>query len=165
MTRPQRPDRARAATRVRTAGLVALAAVVAVAGVLWWRRRAPAPPPAASRPVEAAVPDVTAGREPDLRKLVGRWLRPDGGYVIEVRAVGDDGRLDAAYFNPRPIHVEQATAWREGGMARIFLELKDVNYPGSTYRLSWDPATDRLSGIYFQAVERQPYDVYFVRMR
>jgi len=38
-----------------------------------------------------------------------------------------------------------------------------VNYPGSTYRLTYDPGRDVLAGLYFQAIEQQTFDVEFVR--
>jgi hypothetical protein len=34
---------------------------------------------------------------PDFQKLKGNWLRPDGGYVIEIRDVDDKGKMNAAY--------------------------------------------------------------------
>jgi len=51
------------------------------------------------------------------------------------------------------------------GSARVIIELRDVNYPGSTYNLTYDPADDRLKGIYFQAAVMQAFDVYFVRLQ
>jgi len=39
------------------------------------------------------------------------------------------------------------------------------NYPGSTYTLQYDPASDRLKGTYFQAVQRQTFDIEFMRAR
>lgn len=45
---------------------------------------------------------------PDVRRLEGRWLRPDGGYILEVRAIKKDNSVEAAYFNPRPINVHEA---------------------------------------------------------
>jgi hypothetical protein len=95
--------------------------------------------------------------------MEGRWVRTDGGYVVEVRSVDPGGKVDAAYFNPRPIHVSRAEASQDGATARLFLELRDVNYPGSTYSLSYDAGRDVLEGSYFQALERQSYDVSFVR--
>jgi len=71
--------------------------------------------------------------------------------------------MDAAYFNPRPINVSRAEASRDGAGIKVFIELRDVNYPGSTYTLTYDPATDQLSGNYFQAVRRENFDVVFVR--
>lgn len=51
------------------------------------------------------------------------------------------------------------------GALRVFVELRDVNYPGSTYTLTYDPANDLLAGLYYQAVERQRFDVMFARQR
>jgi hypothetical protein len=99
------------------------------------------------------------------RSLQGRWTRPDGGYVLEIKRVAADGKLDAAYFNPRPIHVAEARAFREGSTIKVTVELRDENYPGSTYNLRYDPQSDRLSGDYYQAVARQHYPIFFVRMK
>jgi hypothetical protein len=99
------------------------------------------------------------------RSLVDRWVRPDGGYILELREFGSDGSLAAAYYNPKPIHVARA-GWRpaEQGLD-LFVELRDVNYPGSIYTLHYDPVTDRMQGIYFQAVQQQSYTVMFTRSR
>ena len=99
------------------------------------------------------------------KSLQGRWIRPDGGYVLEIKSVAADGRLDAAYFNPRPIHVAEARASREGSTIKVSIELRDENYPGSTYNLVYDPQSDRLSGDYYQAVAREHYPIFFVRMK
>ncbi len=101
----------------------------------------------------------------DVKLLEGRWLRPDGGYILELRGLGRDGSLSAAYFNPRPIKVYQGVWTRQGGKIAILVELRDVNYPGSTYNLEYEPKSDRLKGTYFQAVERQTYDVQFMRTK
>ncbi|MBP1767424.1 MAG: hypothetical protein H6P98_1539 [Candidatus Aminicenantes bacterium] len=99
------------------------------------------------------------------RSLQGRWTRPDGGYVLEIKGVAADGRLDAAYFNPRPIRVAEARAVREGSTIKVYIELRDENYPGSTYNLRFDPQSGRLSGDYYQAVAREHYPIFFVRMK
>ena len=59
----------------------------------------------------------TAGEKsvPAFEKLRGRWLRDSGGYIIEIRKVGPGGKLDAAHFNPRSIHVGRAEAVQRGG--------------------------------------------------
>lgn len=120
-------------------------------------------PTTTEAPKAAAVPAAGAATAagPALDRLAGRWVRTDGGYILEVRAVDPQGRADAAYLNPRPIHVEQALATRAGGTLTLFVELQDVNYPGSIYNLAYDPAADRLEGTYFQAVEGQTYSVTF----
>jgi len=50
----------------------------------------------------------------DEQRIAGKWLRPDGGYVLELRDVKEDGTLRVSYFNPRPIHVAKAE-WRTMG--------------------------------------------------
>ena len=99
----------------------------------------------------------------ETQNLVDRWVRPDGGYILELREFRNDGSLVAAYFNKKSINVSRA-GWRlakEG--VDVFVELRDVNYPGSIYTLHYDPVTDRMQGIYFQAVQRQSYEVIFIR--
>ena len=71
--------------------------------------------------------------------------------------------MDAAYYNPKSIHVGKAAASRDGETVKIFIELRDVNYPGSTYTLHYDPVSDQLKGVYYQAVEKQSFAVVFWR--
>lgn len=145
-------------------------AVVVVAGLgYWsWKSKHNDIPSAAAPPAEASATNpapAVAAAKPDFQKLKGKWLRPDGGYVVEVRSVTDTGAMDAAYFNPKPIHVAKAEASLDGAAIKVFIELRDVNYPGSTYTLAYDPATDQLQGIYFQALQQQRFEVVFVRMK
>jgi len=109
----------------------------------------------------------TAGQKPTpaIEKLRGRWLRDTGGYIIEIRSVEAGGKLEAAYFNPRSIHVGRAQAVEQGGVVKVSVELRDVNYPGSTYTLIHDAKNDRLVGRYFQAVTGETFDVTFVRLK
>jgi hypothetical protein len=97
--------------------------------------------------------------------LKGRWLRPDGGYIIHIRSIDGTGKMDAGYLNPRPINVFKAEATRESGKMKVLIELRDTGYPGSTYTLTYDPKEDVLRGVYFQAVMKQNFDVYFTRMK
>jgi hypothetical protein len=103
-------------------------------------------------------------RADTFQPLLGRWVRPDGGYVIEIRSVDPAGKLDARYYNPNPIHVSRAWATLEGERLGIFVELNDVNYPGATYDLVYDPPRDRLLGRYDQPKVGQVFDVTFARM-
>jgi hypothetical protein len=73
--------------------------------------------------------------------------------------------LDAGYLNPRPIHVSRAEASKEGSLTKVFIELQDVGYPGSTYNLVHDPGREALLGIYYQAQIGQRFEVVFVRMK
>jgi hypothetical protein len=138
------------------AAIVLLAvAIVGPLGVGGWRaQHADTRPPA---PMAATAPGV--------QQLKGKWLRLDGGYVIDVRTVEDGGTMDVAYFNPRPIKVSRAEASQEGATIKVFLELRDINYPGSTYTLTYDSASDQLKGVYYQAALQQRFEVVFVRMK
>lgn len=141
-------------------------AILVTLGVWWWKSKSVDIQPAAKPLTEAnAANPTTAHRNPEFQKLKGRWQRPDGGYVLAIKSVADSGAMDVAYFNPNPIHVAKAEASRDGDATKIFIELRDVNYPGSNYTLTYDPASDQLKGIYYQAVERQRFEVVFVRMK
>jgi hypothetical protein len=109
-------------------------------------------------------PGAGPGGQGAFEALKGRWLRPDGGYVVDIREVGADGRMTASYFNPRPINVSRAEATREGDETKVFIELRDVNYPGATYNLTFDPKSDQLRGVYYQPALQQGFEVFFVRM-
>jgi len=104
-------------------------------------------------------------KQTDVQRLAGRWVRPDGGYILELQEIKKDGSLRAAYFNPRPIKVFSAKWSRTERKIDLFVELRDVNYPGSTYNLRYESKTDRLKGIYFQAVERQTFEIQFIRAK
>ena len=114
--------------------------------------------------IVAAV-TLLRGANDGFDKLNGRWLRPDGGYILEIRAVDASGKIDAVYLNPRPINIAKAEATRDGTALKVFVELRAPNYPGSTYTLTYDREHDQLQGIYFQAVQQQRFDVEFVRMK
>ena len=112
--------------------------------------------------------DTTTNRvakKPDYNLLVGDWLRNDGGKSIRIQSILPDGKMDAAYFNPKPIHVGRAEWIIKENNLVIFIELQDVNYPGSAYTLQYYPAGDELAGIYYQAVDKVNYEVVFVRQR
>lgn len=100
---------------------------------------------------------------PDMLAIQGRWIRTDAPYMITL-SHAQDGSLQAEYFNPRPIHVEKTETAEQGGLLHILIELQDVNYPGSTYMLTYDRSHDILEGVYYQAVQKQSYTVRFVRL-
>ncbi len=126
--------------------LVLVFALISVSGV-------------AAQPMAAPA----AGGEIDSRVLQGEWVRPDGGYLIVIRGAAADGKLDAMYFNPDPLPFSRALTAQDGPTLRVFFELRAGGYAGSTYDLRYDPATDRLYGIYYQAVAKQSFEVFFTR--
>jgi hypothetical protein len=118
---------------------------------------------AIATPVAAQGAAPLAQAESGFAALVGRWVRPDGGYVIIIRSVASDGKLEAGYANPSLLPFAKAEATRDGKTIKVFLELQAGGYNGSTYALTYDPAGDVLAGVYYQAVARQKYDVAFSR--
>jgi Holliday junction resolvase-like predicted endonuclease len=146
---------------MKTAVLIVALALLANAGCRS-RGGEPAAPVATAVPT-ATTPAASAPVGTGFEKLAARWLREDGGYILEIRSVSPEGKADAAYYNPRPINVAKAEAFVEGGVLTVFVELRAPNYPGSTYRLVYDASRDQLVGTYFQAMQGQTFDVSFVR--
>ncbi len=121
-------------------------------------------------PAEPATPQTNAAPpaatvSPELAKLVGKWERPDGGYIVEIKSVDPSGKLDVAYFNPDSINVSRALAWRDKDATRVIIELRDVNYPGCIYKLEHNPQNDQLFGQYYQAALQETYEVAFTRVK
>ena len=140
-------------------GVLVVAVLAGAASLVVYHFRPTEPDP---MPVsEAAAPKSNPAVE--FHKLIGRWVRTDGGYVIEIRHIDPGGKMTAAYFNPRPINVSQAEVSRKKGGLEVFVELRDTGYPGSTYTLTYNPRQDMLTGIYFQATIGQTFEVIFVR--
>jgi hypothetical protein len=124
---------------------------------------APSPPAPPAGVTNVSAPAVAPPTE--LVKLKGRWLRPDGGYILQIEEVDATGRMGVRYFNPRPINVARAEGRVENRVAKIFVELRDEGYPGSTYSLAHDAQNDRLYGVYYQAAMGQSFEVVFERAK
>lgn len=138
--------------------IVVLAVVIVVAGV--WLLRSQwivDEHPSGGGPTTAAV------KSEQVETIVGRWRRPDGGYIIEILGLDNAGNLNVAYYNPRPINVSQAQVVQGRSGLHIFIELRDIGYPGATYNLDYDSQKDFLKGVYFQPSVNQSFDVIFVR--
>ena len=147
--------------------------LLALVGVLSYTgcgQKAPRQKPTAEQPddkqdspvVKSSV-EKTVKPRVDPKRLVGRWLRHDGGYTIAIKGVSKGGALSAAYFNPNPINVETATFSHDGTKLKVFIKLQDKGYPGSIYDLVYDPENDVLIGKYFLAAQRQEFPVGFQR--
>lgn len=126
------------------------------------RKQTAAPASSVADPAAGSTTPVATVPE-SLRKVYGRWVRDDGGYVLEIRNGAAGGVLDASYFNPKSIRVSRAAWYEGGGRMQILIELNDVGYPGSTYVLRHDPATDRLLGQYTQPALKQTFEIEFSR--
>ncbi len=97
--------------------------------------------------------------------LVGTWERTDYPYMIEVRSFDEDGSLDATYLNPQPINVGTAKWEVYEDKLYMYVEMQDVNYPGSNYTLVYEEQPEKLSGTYFQAVSKESFTVAFTRTK
>jgi hypothetical protein len=162
--RPGKPGARRVS--VLTATIVLMVGVVAAVVLLRGGELAGMGSRLASAAVPGAHPAVTAiTATSGFQALHGRWLRPDGSYILDIRGVDANGTIDAAYLNPRPINVARAEAARDGATFKVFVELRAPGYPGSTYTLIYDPMRDQLAGSYFQAALQQRFDVVFVKMK
>jgi hypothetical protein len=119
-------------------------------------------------PVSGSAPAATNAApqiKPEFVKLLGKWVRPDGGYVLELKQVDAAGKFEAAYLNPDPINVERAQGVRDSEGTRLVVELRDENYPGCIYKLTYDEKNDQLFGTYYQAAMDQTYDIAFGRLK
>jgi hypothetical protein len=143
--------------------VVVVIAVASIGGILWRNYSAHKNTNNSPTSTIPANVQVTA----DQHLLVGRWTRTDsdGAYVIEIKSAGADGKLEASYFNPSPIKIGHAEWQKKNNGLMIVVELRDVNYPGSTYTLNFISAENRMTGNYYQAVEGANFDVEFVRAR
>ena len=102
---------------------------------------------------------------PDKNKLSGDWERTDAPYQIKIAELSEGGTMKAGYFNPKSINVYKASWIVDEGVVKIYIELRDDNYPGSNYILAYFPEQDLLAGQYFQAVEGTTYNVEFKRVK
>jgi hypothetical protein len=118
----------------------------------------------AARRVELQQPPAAASSE-QLQVLPGRWVRTDGGYVLNIKNTAADGKLEAEYLNPKPIHIARAEADVIDDKLRVYIEFQDKNYEGSTYDLRYEPVSKQLVGVYMQATQQQRYQVAFERAK
>jgi hypothetical protein len=150
-----------------TIALALIVIVAVVCGVLIWRMNAIDSAESASPSdsnSESVSPAAAISEPVNVLKLVGRWLRTDSPYIIEIREVSPDGTLRAGYYNPQPINVSAAKVENKNGTLQVFVELHDAGYPGSNYTLNYKPQNDALEGTYFQATLKQNFNVAFMRM-
>jgi len=97
------------------------------------------------------------------KKLLGNWVRTDGGYTLRVRDVKPNGTVDVGYFNPGKINVAEANVSMQEKLVKLFVKLQDKGYPGSTYTLYYSAEKDALAGYYYQAIIKQTFEVVFTR--
>ncbi len=73
-----------------------------VPGTLRWWNSKSNNVPLATKPmtlVNAANP-FEAASSAQFQKLIGRWQRPDGGYVLAIKSIADNGAIDGGDLRP-----------------------------------------------------------------
>jgi len=114
-------------------------------------------------PSAFAEKDAASVLKPDYGVIAGEWQRTDGSYLVKVSNVQADGGVTVEYFNPKPIHVAEASISRQKGLIKLFIKFQDKGYEGSTYTLYYYAEKDALAGFYYQAVMDRTYQVIFMR--
>jgi len=120
---------------------------------------------AAAKESQSSSPVIQENLETTVKKLEGNWQRSDGGYILILKDPTPDGKVNAEYFNPKPIKVGSSGWQNNAGKVTVKIELQDVNYPGSIYTLEYFPKEDILAGVYYQAVQKMNFDVRFDRIK
>ncbi len=108
---------------------------------------------------------AVSAEQPDLKVIIGEWVRSDGGYIIRVRSIDIDSSVDAGFFNPGKINIAEANVSVWKGLVKLFIKLQDKGYPGSTYTLYYYAEKDALAGFYYQAAIGQTFKVVFLRKK
>ena len=140
--------------RRRLVALVVLAGVAALALLLI---------PRASTRDSGQAATAPPGTPPDSKAVIGRWVRTDHPYVVDIGGIAPDGKLDVQYLNPRPIRVSYATATARDGRLAVTIELNDEGYAGSLYSLTYERDADRLVGTYRLPTRNEEFVVSFAR--
>ena len=72
---------------------------------------------------------IASDESPDFTKIIGKWVRPDGGYTIHVEDIKPDGSVNAGYFNPGEIDISEATVSKWKGLTKLYVKLQGKGYP------------------------------------
>ena len=110
-----------------------------------------------------AILNESIASDHEYEILKGEWIRPDGGYVLKINKINEDGFVDAQYLNPKSIRIQNAriSLWNE--YLKLVIEFDDTGYEGSTYTLYYYHEKDAIAGFYYQAQLNQTFKVVFIR--
>src|SRR5689334_1241998 len=79
--------------------LLAVGVIIGL-GLGWWKVASLDSSPQAARNEATAGSPAAIATSPEFQKLKGQWRRPDGGYILAIKSIDDNGGIDAGYFNP-----------------------------------------------------------------
>ncbi|MBN1410958.1 MAG: hypothetical protein JW969_08935 [Spirochaetales bacterium] len=106
---------------------------------------------------------IISGCGVNYEQVIGKWERPDGGYVLEITGIKDN-QVYARYFNPRQINIAKSEIRDSSDGKIIYIEFDDENYKGSFYKLMYVEKNNLLMGKYYAAPADQTYNIYFQRI-
>jgi len=99
-------------------------------------------------------------------KLTGKWMRADGTYLLTIDKIYPNGLIDAHYFNPASIYIKESKIRLiDNNQIEIFIKFQDKRYPGSYYQLVYDQMNNILKGIYYHAILKQSFNIYFIKLK
>jgi hypothetical protein len=116
-------------------------------------------------PVQAQPGEALQVPWPGFEVLKGRWLALKGEVPLEINKIDSLGRKKVQYFNPKPVHVAQAQAARDGKETNVLMKLRDPGSPCCTYDLTYEPGLDQLKGISWQKGNPKSTEVVFIRVK
>ncbi|WP_281322931.1 hypothetical protein [Flavobacterium aestivum] len=108
---------------------------------------------------------IKQSRKADKNLIKGLWGRTEGVGEINISEVRDNGLLKATFCNPKSINIEKAVWTNSSDVLRIYILLREDNYPGSSFSLNYIAEKDLLLGVYFDALTNISYTVSFKRVK
>lgn len=103
--------------------------------------------------------------DPNKDLLIGEWSASGTPKVIKIANALDNGKLDIKYFDPKDINISKASWLKTGTHLSILIELEDINYPLSSFKLNYLPDRDVLNGDFFDVAQNSTFPVEFVRIQ
>ncbi len=104
-------------------------------------------------------------RTPDEHLLLGEWSRTDSIGILKITALFNTPKLKAGYFNPKAMNVGKANWTKTGTLLSVFVEFRDNECPGCSYKLNYNPQRDMLVGEYSKASNGFTLPVEFARKK
>jgi hypothetical protein len=101
----------------------------------------------------------------DKNLLKGVWGRTDATGVVNISEVLDNGLLKTTFYSPKMINIEKAVWTNSSDVLRIYILLREDNYPGSSFSLNYMAEKDLLLGVYFDALTNESLTISFERIK
>jgi hypothetical protein len=100
----------------------------------------------------------------DRNLIKGVWGRVDAAGEIKITEVLHGGSLKSTFYNPKLIAIEKSIWTNSSGVLRVYILLREDDYPGSSFTLNYVAVRDVLVGVYYDALTQKSYPVTFERV-